>query len=239
MLSLGRNPGLVDHAKDLKEVLDIHTAKSWYLKGYSYPLKDKTKYLKFKRAFDLIVGTILVILISPVLILCAIIIKIDNPGPVLFVQKRTGLGGHRFKIYKLRTMRTDAEELKKKYAHLNILEPPDFKIPNDPRITRIGHFLRKTSLDELPQFFNVVKGDMSLVGPRPTSFSSSTYDLWHTARLACKPGITGLWQVSGRNDIEFDDRVRLDVDYMKYMSFWLDMRIILRTFTAVINKEGE
>lgn len=224
----------------MKKFLDAKTAKGWYRTGYvADKPNDKRIYLFCKRVFDVVVSSIFLILIAPVLILCAIAIKLDSPGPVLFVQQRTGLGGHRFKIYKLRTMKQNAEELKLKYAHLNTLTWPDFKIPNDPRITRLGLFFRKTSLDELPQFFNVIKGDMSLVGPRPTSFSSSTYELWHTIRLECKPGITGLWQVSGRNDIDFDDRVRLDVAYMKNMSFWLDLKIMLRTFTAVIRKEGE
>jgi lipopolysaccharide/colanic/teichoic acid biosynthesis glycosyltransferase len=141
-------------------------------------------------------------------------------------------------MYKLRTMVRNAEELKAKFMHLNELTYPDFKISNDPRITRVGRLLRKTSLDELPQIFNVLQGDMSLVGPRPTSFSADTYRLWHTARLECKPGVTGLWQVSGRNELDFDERLRLDIAYHHNQCFWLDLRILLRTFGSVVNGRG-
>jgi lipopolysaccharide/colanic/teichoic acid biosynthesis glycosyltransferase len=132
----------------------------------------------------------------------------------------------------------NSEELKAQYMHLNELTFPDFKISNDPRVTRVGRFLRKTSLDELPQIFNVLKGDMSLVGPRPTSFAASTYSLWHTARLDAKPGITGLWQVSGRSELDFDDRLRLDIAYLRNRSLWLDLRILLRTIGCVVSTRG-
>ncbi len=141
-------------------------------------------------------------------------------------------------MYKFRTMLRNAEELKAQLAHLNVLPPPDFKIPNDPRITSVGRFLRKTSLDELPQILNVVRGDMSLVGPRPTSFASSTYSLWHTERLEVPPGITGLWQVHGRNSTTFDERLRLDIDYIRNMSLALDFKILMRTVVAVVRRSG-
>jgi lipopolysaccharide/colanic/teichoic acid biosynthesis glycosyltransferase len=141
-------------------------------------------------------------------------------------------------MYKFRTMVTNAEELKLTYAHLNELSWPDFKITDDPRVTSIGRFLRKTSLDELPQIINVFKGDMSLVGPRPTSFDASTYALWHTERLEVLPGITGLWQVSGRSNLDFDDRLRLDVAYIENQSLWLDIKILFRTVTAVFSQNG-
>jgi lipopolysaccharide/colanic/teichoic acid biosynthesis glycosyltransferase len=128
--------------------------------------------------------------------------------------------------------------LKPKYAHLNELQWPDFKITNDPRITRLGKFLRKTSLDELPQLFNVLKGEMSLVGPRPTSFGPETYKLWHTSRLDVMPGLTGLWQIMGRAQLEFDDRLRLDIAYIERASLWLDIAILLRTVTAVFQSRG-
>ena len=139
---------------------------------------------------------------------------------------RTGQGGIRFRMFKFRTMFTNAEDLKEDYLHLNQLTWPDFKISDDPRVTRVGHLLRKTSLDELPQLLNVLKGDMSLVGPRPTSFDASTYDLWHTERLEVMPGITGLWQISGRGDVDFDERLRMDVEYIERQSIWLDLWII-------------
>jgi lipopolysaccharide/colanic/teichoic acid biosynthesis glycosyltransferase len=141
-------------------------------------------------------------------------------------------------MYKLRTMVRDAESRKKEYLALNELSYPDFKIARDPRITRVGYLLRKTSLDELPQIFNVLKGDMTLVGPRPTSFSSSTYSSWHTARLEPKSGVTGLWQVEGRNDLDFDDRVRLDIAYRRHQSLWLDLRILLLTLPRVLSGRG-
>ena len=191
-----------------------------------------------KRIFDIT----LILVALPILIIlmgvCGLLIWLDEPGPVIFKQLRTGKGGRRFGIYKFRTMVTNAEELKEKYAHLNELTAPDFKITNDPRVTRIGHFLRKTSLDELPQVFNVLKGEMSLVGPRPTSFDVTTYSLWHTERLEVLPGITGLWQVSGRSDVDFDERLRLDVEYIRRQSLWLDIEILIRTVLVVFSQRG-
>ena len=142
-------------------------------------------------------------------------------------------------MWKFRTMVANAEELKPQLAHLNILPPPDFKIPNDPRITKVGRFLRATSLDELPQLFNVLRGDMSLVGPRPTSFPASSYDLWHTKRLDVAPGMTGLWQLEGRNATTFDERLRLDVKYIRHMSLTQDLRLMARTVGAVVRRDGE
>jgi lipopolysaccharide/colanic/teichoic acid biosynthesis glycosyltransferase len=191
-----------------------------------------------KRIFDMT----LCLLMLPVLLmagaLIALLIWLDDPGPVLFRQARTGLGGQRFAMYKFRTMVTNADELKQKYAHLNELTWPDFKITNDPRVTRVGRILRKTSLDELPQIINVLKGDMSLVGPRPTSFDVTTYSLWHTERLEVLPGITGLWQVSGRSDVDFDERLRLDIEYIERQSLWFDLYILLRTVGAIFSSRG-
>ena len=141
-------------------------------------------------------------------------------------------------MYKFRTMKTNAEDLKQKYAHLNQLSWPDFKIADDPRVTRVGRFLRKTSLDELPQLVNVLLGNMSLVGPRPTSFDVDTYALHHTERLEVVPGVTGLWQISGRSDLEFDERLRLDVEYIERRSLWLDVSILVRTVKAVFRPRG-
>jgi lipopolysaccharide/colanic/teichoic acid biosynthesis glycosyltransferase len=195
-------------------------------------------YRRAKRIFDLAVCLALLPFVLPVLGLCALLIWLEDPGSVFFTQLRTGKGGMRFKMYKLRTMVKNAEELKQKYAHLNELTWPDFKITNDPRVTRVGKFLRKTSLDELPQIFNVLKGDMSLVGPRPTSFDASTYALWHTERLEVLPGLTGLWQVSGRSNLDFDERLRLDIEYIERQSFWLDIEILLRTAIAIFTQHG-
>lgn len=200
--------------------------------------QSKTNYLQIKRIFDVLVGMAALLFILPVLAVCAIAIRLDSPGPIFFFQMRTGQGGRRFKMYKLRTMVRNAEKLKTRFQHLNTQSYPDFKITDDPRITKVGKFLRKTSLDELPQIFNVLKGDMSLVGPRPTSFHSSTYNLWHTERLEAKPGVTGLWQVLGRDEIDFDDRVRLDIMYNRNQSLKMDVRILVKTFGAVVGGRG-
>ena len=141
-------------------------------------------------------------------------------------------------MYKFRSMVPNAEELKSKYAHLNELQWPDFKITNDPRVTKIGRILRKTSLDELPQLINVIKGEMSLVGPRPTSFGSETYKLWHTERLDVMPGMTGLWQIIGRAQLEFDDRLRLDIAYIDRAGIWFDINILFLTVAAVFKQRG-
>lgn len=191
-----------------------------------------------KRAFDLTLAVLLLPLLGLLFLICALAIVIDSPGPVVFRQRRTGQNGRRFDMYKFRTMVQNAEELKLKYAHLNILQPPDFKVPNDPRITRVGRFLRTTSLDELPQILNIIKGDMSFVGPRPTSFAAVTYDVWHGERLDVTPGLTGLWQIRGRGEAEFDDRLRLDIEYIRNWSLWYDVRLLWRTFWAVARRKG-
>jgi len=156
----------------------------------------------------------------------------------VFAQMRTGQHGVRFPMFKFRTMVQNAEELKASLQHLNILPAPDFKIPNDPRITRVGAFLRKTSLDEMPQILNVLRGEMTIVGPRPTSFAGSTYVLWHTERLEVLPGITGLWQIKGRGTMTFDERLRLDIEYIERRSILLDLRLILLTVFAVFRGSG-
>ena len=191
-----------------------------------------------KRLFDIAICLSSLPVLFPVGVFITLLIWIDDPGPVLFRQMRTGKGGARFAMYKFRTMVTNAEELKQKYAHLNELTWPDFKISDDPRVTRIGRLLRKSSLDELPQILNVLKGEMSLVGPRPTSFDVSTYSLWHTERLEVVPGITGLWQVSGRSDIDFNERLRLDVEYIEKQSFLLDVKILFLTAFALFSQRG-
>jgi lipopolysaccharide/colanic/teichoic acid biosynthesis glycosyltransferase len=195
-------------------------------------------YFVSKRVFDLVICLLLLPVVVPALLLCALAVAVDSRGPIVFSQKRTGRHGKRFRMYKFRTMVRNAEELKASLQHLNILPPPDFKIIDDPRITRVGKFLRKSSLDELPQIFNVLRGDMSLVGPRPTSFAPATYSLWHTHRLEVPPGITGLWQVKGRNDTTFDERLRLDIRYIDNLSFRSDLKILSMTAAAVFKGSG-
>ena len=196
------------------------------------------RYLACKRALDLVVCTLLLVIAIPVIAVCALAIRLDTSGPVMIAQLRTGRDGRRFRMLKLRTMLANAEELKPQFAHLSVVPPPDFKIPNDPRITRVGRFLRATSLDELPQLFNVLRGDMSLVGPRPTSFEPSRYELWHTQRLDVRPGITGLWQVEGRNVTTFDERLRLDVQYIRRRSLAFDVILLARTVVVVLRRSG-
>ena len=196
-------------------------------------------YFVTKRILDLFLVLVTLPFWLPLIAAIALIIRITSPGaPVIFEQLRTGKGGRRFNMYKFRTMIPDAEELKSQYEHLNELQWPDFKITNDPRITSIGRFLRKTSLDELPQLFNILRGEMSLVGPRPTSFGPETYKLWHTHRLDVMPGLTGLWQIIGRAQLEFDDRLRLDIAYIERACIWLDINILFRTVLVVFESRG-
>jgi len=196
-------------------------------------------YLLAKRCMDLFLIVFTIPVWVPVTGIIALLIRITSPGaPVVFRQLRTGKGGRRFYMYKFRTMVPNAEELKPKYAYLNELQWPDFKITDDPRVTPIGRFLRRTSLDELPQLFNILLGEMSLVGPRPTSFGPETYKLWHTHRLDAIPGLTGLWQITGRTQLEFDDRLRLDIAYLERASLWLDINILVRTVIAVLQGRG-
>ncbi|MGE7962102.1 sugar transferase [Pseudomonas sp. NPDC089918] len=183
---------------------------------------------------------VILLLLSPVLLGLALVIKFSSPGPVMFVQKRTGYRGRLFGMYKFRTMVTNAEELKESLRHLNKhgADAIDFKIDNDPRITPIGSFLRRSSLDELPNLINVVSGDMRLVGPRPTSFNAYRYKDSHLARLSIYPGMTGLWQISGRSNIDFDQRVELDLSYIAEQSLLLDLKILLKTPFKVFSGHG-
>ena len=176
----------------------------------------------------------------PLILFTALGVLITMSTPIFFVQLRTGKGGRRFQMYKFRTMVKNAEELKKELASVNEkgeLAGP-LKLKNDPRITPFGRLLRKTSLDELPQILNVLVGDMSLVGPRPTSWSPESYKLWHTERLDVLPGITGLWQVFGRGSEDFDDWLRWDIRYMERRSIWLDIMILVKTVTGVFKQRG-
>jgi len=209
----------------------------WY-ERISPPFLSSGTYAAVKRALDIGVSALALLVAFPVLLLCALAIRLESAGSSFFAQPRTGLGGRRFAMYKLRTMVANAAELKERYAHLNELSWPDFKIANDPRVTRVGRFLRRTSLDELPQLINVLRGEMSLVGPRPTSFSAETYSLWHTVRLEVKPGITGIWQISGRSEVDFNERLRLDIAYIRNRCLKLDLLILLKTVGAVFGGRG-
>lgn len=192
-------------------------------------------YLIGKRTFDVAASLAAIIVLSPVFLLVALLIKLTSRGPVLFVQERNGYKGRIFKMYKFRSMVTNAEQLLKDLESKNEVGGHMFKIKDDPRVTRIGKFIRKTSIDELPQLFNVLKGDMSIVGPRPpVPREVVKYDAWHKLRLSVKPGLTGLWQVSGRNNVGFDEMVRLDLKYIRERSFWYDFKLILKTIPVLI-----
>lgn len=213
---------------------------SWLAKYPSRELWEVRRHERTSRVRDLLIVTVTMPLWLPLMLVIAGSIKLQDPSaPVLFRQARTGRDGGRFDVLKFRTMVKDADAMKSQLMHLNELVWPDFKISNDPRVTRIGKFLRATSLDELPQLLNVVKGDMGLVGPRPTSFGLDTYDTWHTARLELRPGLTGLWQVSARADLEWDQRVRLELAYGFRASLRLDAEILVRTVGAVMGRSGQ
>jgi lipopolysaccharide/colanic/teichoic acid biosynthesis glycosyltransferase len=226
---------------------------------------NRTAYFACKRVMDLSMAILAHIALLPMLLCIAMLIKLDSPGPVLFVQKRVGArrrtkGAHSwwepytFDFYKFRTMRPHVDhDVHRRFMKAYIagdeemmraLQPDPkaataFKLTGDSRITRVGRFLRKTSLDELPQLWNVIKGDMSLVGPRPPiAYEVEMYSPEHLQRLTTVPGITGLWQVSGRSELSFDDAVRMDLQYIEQQSIWLDVQIMLRTVSAVISGRG-
>ncbi len=193
-----------------------------------------------KRIMDIVLSVIGMIVLSPIFILIASAIKLDSPGPAIFRQKRTGRKGQVFDFYKFRTMVANAAKLRDGLRHLNERHGPFFKIAKDPRVTRLGGFLRKYSLDELPQLWNVLKGDMSLVGPRPHPLDDyQQYDLEHLRRLDVKPGLTGLWQVTARQDRSFERNMALDLEYIENWNLWLDTRILVTTIREVLEGRGQ
>ena len=198
------------------------------------------RYMALKRVFDIIGGIIGCLITFILFIIFGLTIKIDSPGPVFFKQVRIGKNGRHFKMYKFRSMYADAEKSKKELMQQNEMEGLMFKMEDDPRITRVGKFIRRTSIDEFPQFFNVLKGDMSLVGTRPPTVDEfRNYSNYHKRRLSMKPGITGMWQVSGRSRItDFEEIVRLDCEYIDNWSIWLDVKILFKTIGAVISRKG-
>jgi exopolysaccharide biosynthesis polyprenyl glycosylphosphotransferase len=200
---------------------------------------DRAVSLLIKRVTDLVISGAAIALLSPLFAFIALRIRALDGGPVVFRQIRVGLHGRRFELLKFRTMHTDAEERLAELESLNEISGRAFKVTNDPRLTRSGSFLRRTGLDELPQLINVLRGEMSLVGPRPPlPVEVDGYDVWHRRRLSMKPGITGLWQVSARREPDFDRWVRLDLEYIDRWSLLLDFKILLRTIPAVVNQEG-
>jgi exopolysaccharide biosynthesis polyprenyl glycosylphosphotransferase len=229
----------------LSDLFDLKIAKSQVdrldnvpiLTLHSAPLDQWP--LLVKRFIDLSLSIILLIFLSPIFLLIAIMVKIDSKGPVFFIQERMGLNKRKFKLLKFRTMVVNAEKLRDRLERLNEISGPVFKIRDDPRVTRIGKWLRRTSIDELPQLINVLKGDMSLVGPRPPIQSEMEQYQWKDRRrLSMKPGITCLWQINGRSNIPFDKWMELDKEYIDNWSLWLDLKILAKTIPTVIRHSG-
>ena len=204
------------------------------------PVAQDESKLFLKRLFDIIVVTISMPIVLPILAFTALAVKLDSPGPAIFVQQRVGLRKHLFSMFKFRSMYIDAEEKLKEIEHLNEADGPIFKMKNDPRVTRVGKFIRKASLDELPQLFNVLRGEMSLVGPRPMSIRD--VDLFNKGiqrkRFSVKPGLTCIWQISGRSNLTFDQWLELDLQYISTWSLWLDFMILFKTIPVVLFSKG-
>jgi lipopolysaccharide/colanic/teichoic acid biosynthesis glycosyltransferase len=200
--------------------------------------------LSIKRAFDLFFSVFVLVFGFPFFALIALLVKLTSSGPMLFVQERVGLNGKPFRLYKFRTMATHSNDVSHRqftesFIKGNVTGEDGFKMTEDPRVTSIGRFLRKTSLDELPQFINVIKGEMSVVGPRPPlTYELDHYKEWHRRRLTARPGLTGLWQVSGRSTVPFDEMVMLDVYYIEHRSLLLDLKIVLRTLPVMFYGSG-
>ena len=205
----------------------------------NYVNKKGRVYLIAKRATDIVLSSIGLLLLSPIMIIVAIAIKIDSKGPIIFKQTRVGKDEVLFGMYKFRSMVSNAEELRDDLQSKNEMSGPMFKMKNDPRITKVGRFIRKTSIDELPQLVNVLKGDMSLVGPRPSlPREVKEFKPWMKERLIIKPGITCFWQVSGRNNISFEEWMKLDIRYVREMNYWLDIKLIFKTFFVLFGDEN-
>ena len=187
-------------------------------------------YEIFKRIIDIIGAGLGLILLSPIIAIVACAVKVTSKGPIFFSQKRVGKNGELFEMYKFRSMVVNAEELKEDLEEQNEMSGPMFKIKDDPRVTKVGKFIRKTSIDELPQLWNILKGDMSLVGPRPSLPKEvEQFDNWMFKRLSVRPGLTCYWQVSGRNNIDFEDWMKLDCRYVDERNLWIDIKLIFKT----------
>ena len=201
--------------------------------------KESTLYKVSKRALDVIASFLGLVILSPILLIVAILIKLESKGPAIFAQSRIGLNGKEFKMYKFRSMVQNAEELKEKLAKQNEMSGPMFKIKNDPRVTKVGKFIRKTSIDELPQLLNILKGDMTLVGPRPSlPREVEKFESWMLKRLEVKPVLPCYWQVSGRNNIDFYEWMKLDLKYVNDMGFWLDIKLIFKTVAVLFGDKN-
>lgn len=226
--------------------IDNPTGKAKILEFRSDHTEEKTvtvnwntAYKVIKRFFDILLSVLGLMILSPIFLITAIAIKMEDGGPCIFTQDRSGLNGSVFKMYKFRSMVKNAPELHKELLAKNELDGPAFKMKDDPRITKVGKVIRKTSIDELPQLVNIIKGEMSIVGPRPLPvYETEECTSYQKQRLKVKPGLTCYWQVSGRNDIGFDEWIELDLKYIREASVWTDLKLIFMTFRAVISQEG-
>ncbi|MDD6794038.1 MAG: sugar transferase [Clostridiaceae bacterium] len=201
-------------------------------------VKTKFSYLLIKRFMDIFLSLVGLVLLSPIFLATAIAIKIEDGGNIIFIQERVGIDKKHFNMYKFRSMVMNAEEIKKNLESQNEMSGPMFKMKHDPRVTRVGRFIRKTSIDELPQLVNVLKGEMSLVGPRPSLPKEvNQFEDWMMERFQVKPGLTCYWQVSGRNDIEFEDWMKLDIKYVRERNTLVDIKLIFKTFFVLFGDE--
>ena len=225
--------------------MEILTHRAELVPGQSMPLFELTPPVFegfdyfVKRSFDVVVASLLLLFLSPLLVAIALAVRISSRGPILYRSRRPGIGGLQFDCFKFRTMRTDADQMQADLESMNEASGALFKIRRDPRLTPVGRLLRRFSLDELPQLLNVLRGEMSLVGPRPLPQRDfERLEDWHKKRYLVLPGITGLWQVSGRSELDFDDLVRLDFLYLERWSVFLDLTILIKTVPAVITRKG-
>lgn len=206
--------------------------------GHAWPGRPKTGRLAVKRTIDVVGAAVLLLLLSPVLLVAAVAVKADSPGPVLFRQKRTGRHGREFEVLKLRTMHAGAEGMRAALGARNESDGHLFKIREDPRVTTTGRWLRRWSMDELPQLVNVLRGQMSLVGPRPLPVGDSAFTEEARRRLLVRPGLTGLWQIGGRSNLGWEEALRLDLEYVRAWSIRMDLGILVRTLPAVARGDG-
>lgn len=225
--------------KDI-EFVDVKVTNTNNIVFLPYVKRTKKKcYLFLKRFFDFILSAVGLIVLSPLLLITGIAIMLDSKGPAIYSQLRAGKNGKTFKMYKFRSMCVDADEKLKDLQDLNEKDGPVFKIANDPRVTRVGRIIRKKSIDELPQLINIIKGDMSIVGPRPPLLNEvEQYTPYQMQRLSVTPGLTCYWQISGRSNLSFDDWVKLDLKYIRERNSWTDFSIIMKTVSAVLSGKG-
>jgi exopolysaccharide biosynthesis polyprenyl glycosylphosphotransferase len=216
--------------EDSEKIVDFHINDNYR--------KNKGYYF-LKRIIDIVCSLFGIVILSPILIITALAIKLESKGPIIFSQDRVGWHGNIFKMYKFRSMVQNAERLIDELKDYNEMSGPMFKMKNDPRITKIGKFIRKTSIDELPHLFNVLKGEMSLVGPRPNLLREvCKFNEYQKQKLISKPGLTCYWQVMGRNNIDFDDWIELDIKYIKDRNTWLDIKLIFKTFFVLFGDDN-